>query len=164
MIIDYLKRQDILLKKHQKLTNVYIPLAIFIVVSVSCFTTMESKGVAFVLSCLFSIMMNIVVKLVSALSAPSSSAEISGLLHHFSSDSEVIEYCNAVIESGAVFKSKQMNRAVSIGQKNIDNVQMQEELEEIDIQYRKVEAMLANGKINNSTQTRSLFLTQQDEK
>lgn len=40
MIIDYLKRQDILLKKHQKLTNVYIPLAIFIVVSVSCFTTM----------------------------------------------------------------------------------------------------------------------------
>ncbi len=164
MIVDYLKRQDILLKKYNKIAGIYIPIAIYAVAALVAIAIWGFSDAMVGFSIIAAVILTLIVMLLSRPSAPASSEYISGLLQKFQNDPEVIEYFNAVIEAGVVLKQKQMNYAAEIGWENIRKAEQQAKLEEISIQHGKVEAMLTKNRKNSAPQTNSSSLTQQAEK
>ena len=164
MIVDYLKRQDILLKKYNKFAGIYVPIAIYAVVMVVIVAIWGFSEAMVIFAIIPSMMLYFIVKWLFLSNGPASSGYISGLLQKFQNDPEVLEYFNAVIEAGVVLKQKQMNYAAEIGWENIRKAEQKAELEEISIQHGKIEEMLAKGRKNSAPQTNSSSLTQQAEK
>jgi len=151
MIIDYLKRQDVMVEKHKLFSYVCIPLLIFISVTSVMVITLDLSPEVLSFSVMLSALLSIIARMLFLSNSPVSSETISDVLRHFRNDQDVVDYFNAVIESGVVFKRKHKSHALFIGSENIRKAEKEDEHKEIAIKLNKIKSMLDTSKLNKDS-------------